>query len=162
MDQTMARLADGDAGGGGMSRADWIGAARALLVAEGIEAVKILRLADRLGVSRGSFYWHFTDRADLLEALLALWTRQNTRAVIDAADGALDLTAGILSLFDVWVDTERFDARLKRAARGGSVEAARFWIGIQFRRQYETGRQAAPLADDLADPLLGPAIAVEP
>ncbi len=118
MDRGAARLADGGAEtGGGLTRAEWIDAARALLVAEGIEAVKILRLAERLGVTRGSFYWHFADRADLLDALLALWMRQNTRAVIDAVDAALDLTAGILGLFDVWVDAARFDPDLDAAMR---------------------------------------------
>src|SRR5690606_30563414 len=79
--------------------------------------VKITRLATALGVSRGSFYWHFADRADLLEALLAQWRQQNTRAVVDAAEAALDLTAGILGLFDVWVDSERFDPALDAAVR---------------------------------------------
>jgi AcrR family transcriptional regulator len=118
MDEGVMRLAeDGAEGGGGLTRADWIGAARGLLIAEGIDAVKVTRLAGRLGVTRGGFYWHFADRADLLDALLDLWTGQNTRAVIDAADSALDLAGGILALFDVWVDAARFDPAFDAAMR---------------------------------------------
>lgn len=108
----------GDAAGGAtLARADWIAAARTVLVAEGVDAVKVTRLADALGVTRGSFYWHFADRADLLDALLEQWERQNTRAVVEAADGALDLIGGILGLFDVWVDEARFDPALDGAVR---------------------------------------------
>jgi AcrR family transcriptional regulator len=40
---------------------------------QGIDAVRVEVLARDLGVSKGSFYWHFSDRAALLEAVLALW-----------------------------------------------------------------------------------------
>jgi AcrR family transcriptional regulator len=108
---------DATPGHGALSRADWIAAARDLLVTEGVEAVKILRLADLLQVTRGSFYWHFKDRADLLEALLRLWAGSNTRAVIEAAGTGPDLTAGILALFECWIYRERFDPRLDSAIR---------------------------------------------
>ena len=111
--------------GATLARTDWIRAAKALLVAEGIDAVKVTRLADALGVSRGSFYWHFQDRADLLDALLGLWERQNTRAVVDAVDAALDLTSGILGLFDVWVDADRFDPALDAAMRDWARRSAK-------------------------------------
>jgi len=51
----------------------WLATARAVLVEEGIAAVKVDRLAQRLGVTRGGFYHHFRDRADLLARLLAHW-----------------------------------------------------------------------------------------
>jgi AcrR family transcriptional regulator len=51
---------------------DWIQAGFAILAEEGIQALKIDRLCRRLGVTKGSFYWHFTDiaryRADLVQA----------------------------------------------------------------------------------------------
>lgn len=134
LDDGRPLVADGD-GGAALARADWIGAARALLIAEGIDAVKVTRLADGLGVSRGSFYWHFRDRADLLDALLSLWTRQNTRAVVDAADAALDLATGILGLFDVWVDAARFDPAFDAAMR-------------DWARRSQKVRKAVEQADD--------------
>jgi AcrR family transcriptional regulator len=51
----------------------WVAVAREALIEEGIEAVKVDRLAQRIGVSRGGFYHHFEDRADLLSRLLTLW-----------------------------------------------------------------------------------------
>jgi len=56
-----------------VAAAQWIDQARRALIEEGIEAVKVERLAQALGVSRGGFYHHFTDRADLLSRLLNLW-----------------------------------------------------------------------------------------
>lgn len=52
---------------------DWTAAGFARLGAEGVEAVRVEVLARDLGVSKGSFYWHFRDREDLLEKMLARW-----------------------------------------------------------------------------------------
>lgn len=83
--------------GGALGRADWIKAALKLLVAEGESAVRITRLSEALGVTRGSFYWHFKDRADLLDALLETWERRNTLAIVTAVEEASDLAAAVLS-----------------------------------------------------------------
>jgi AcrR family transcriptional regulator len=55
---------------------DWIRAALAKLSEDGVEAVRVEVLARNLGVSKGSFYWHFRDRQDLLEQTLAHWERR--------------------------------------------------------------------------------------
>ena len=52
------------------SRALWLDAARQVFVETGVDAVKIQPLAERLALSRTSFYWFFKDRAALLNALL--------------------------------------------------------------------------------------------
>ncbi len=52
---------------------DWIRAAFARLSSEGIEAVRIELLARDLGVSKGSFYWHFQDREELLAKMFDRW-----------------------------------------------------------------------------------------
>jgi AcrR family transcriptional regulator len=52
---------------------DWIGAAQARLSDHGIESVRIEVVARDLGVSKGSFYWHFRDRGELLDKLLVRW-----------------------------------------------------------------------------------------
>jgi AcrR family transcriptional regulator len=52
---------------------DWIRAGNAQLAREGIDAVRIEVLARDLGVSKGSFYWHFRDRDDLLMKMLSNW-----------------------------------------------------------------------------------------
>ena len=63
------------------SREDWIDAAWAALGESGIESVRVERLARRLGVTKGSFYWHFKDRDELVGALLDRWfgLREETR-----------------------------------------------------------------------------------
>jgi AcrR family transcriptional regulator len=52
---------------------DWIQAGFAILAEEGIKALKIDRLCCRLGVTKGSFYWHFTDIAGYRVALVHAW-----------------------------------------------------------------------------------------
>jgi AcrR family transcriptional regulator len=52
---------------------DWIDAGIAQLAREGIECVRIEVLARELGVSKGSFYWHFRDRDELLMQILSRW-----------------------------------------------------------------------------------------
>jgi AcrR family transcriptional regulator len=52
---------------------DWIQAGYAVLAEEGIKSLKIDRLCSRLGVTKGSFYWHFTDIASYRMALVDAW-----------------------------------------------------------------------------------------
>ena len=52
---------------------DWIQAGYALLAEQGIKALKIDRLCERLGVTKGSFYWHFADMASYRAALAHAW-----------------------------------------------------------------------------------------
>ncbi len=52
---------------------DWLNAALLRFANHGVDSVRVEVLARDLGVSKGSFYWHFQDRAALLEEMLALW-----------------------------------------------------------------------------------------
>ncbi len=56
-----------------LNRDDWLDAAFKAVVEGGFDAARVLVLADKLGVTRGSFYWHFIDHAELISALLARW-----------------------------------------------------------------------------------------
>lgn len=56
-----------------LTREDWISGAWDMLGERGIDGVRVEPLARRLGVTKGSFYWHFKDRGELLEALLNRW-----------------------------------------------------------------------------------------
>ena len=78
---------------------DWVVASLDLLVHEGIGAVTVDRLATNLGVTRGSFYHHFSDRDELLDALLQHWADELTykvRAEVSALE--LDPEATLLVL----------------------------------------------------------------
>ena len=68
-----------------LSREDWIHGALDILVTDGVGGVKIVPLAKRLGVTSGSFYWHFKNRRELRDALLDYWEREMTDAAIEAA-----------------------------------------------------------------------------
>lgn len=68
-----------------LSREDWILGALELLTEAGVEGVKIVPLAERLGVTSGSFYWHFKNRRELHEALLDYWEYEMTDTPIKAA-----------------------------------------------------------------------------
>jgi AcrR family transcriptional regulator len=59
-----------------LSRDDWLDAAHAAVVAGGFDNLRVLKIAQALQVTRGSFYWHFSGHADLQAALLARWRLQ--------------------------------------------------------------------------------------
>ena len=61
-----------------LSRNDWLDQAFWAVVAGGFENVKVLTIAEKLKVTRGSFYWHFSDHADLIRSLLLRWKLQQT------------------------------------------------------------------------------------
>ncbi len=64
------------------SRTDWIEAAFAALAAQGPAGVNVLALARSMDVARGSFYWHFRSREELLREALDLWRRRSTTEYI--------------------------------------------------------------------------------
>lgn len=66
-----------------LSPDDWIRAAAEVLVDKSVEAVRVEVLSKNLGVTRGSFYWHFKDRDDLLRHLLISWRDTATEQIID-------------------------------------------------------------------------------
>lgn len=65
-----------------LTSADWIAFAMKALAARGFEALKADVLARELGVSRGSFYWHFPDLGDFHAAVVSEWRNVATEAII--------------------------------------------------------------------------------
>lgn len=59
-----------------LQRSDWIDAGWLLMATKGVEAVKVEVLARELKVSKGSFYWHFANRRELLNAILQRWEEE--------------------------------------------------------------------------------------
>jgi AcrR family transcriptional regulator len=68
-----------------LSRESWLEEALRALDEGGLGTLKVLPLARKLGASRGSFYWHFRDRDDLLRSVLDYWDTELTDAVIERA-----------------------------------------------------------------------------
>lgn len=64
-----------------MSKERWANAALRALAEDGVSAVAVEPLARRLGVTKGSFYWHYDSRDALLEAAMQRWEHNNARAL---------------------------------------------------------------------------------
>ncbi len=100
----------------------WVEAAFDALAEGGIDAVRVEPLAKRLGVTRGSFYWHFKDRDALHQAMLKSWRERATYQLLNRIERA----------------SEPAEQRLRRllalpyssprSARGAAIELAiRLW-----------------------------------
>jgi AcrR family transcriptional regulator len=59
-----------------LTKEDWINTGWVLMANQGVAAVKIEVLARQLQVSKGSFYWHFKNRRELLEGILQRWENE--------------------------------------------------------------------------------------
>jgi AcrR family transcriptional regulator len=80
----------------------WIDAGLGALSAGGPDAVRVERLARSLGVTKGGFYWHFDDRAGLLDAMLDTWEHTVIDDVIERVErGGGDARAKLRRLFDL-------------------------------------------------------------
>jgi AcrR family transcriptional regulator len=64
-----------------LARKDWIDAAIEMMAEDNVEALRVDTLAERLGVTKGSFYWHFKEREDLLFSVLEAWRMQMTSQI---------------------------------------------------------------------------------
>jgi len=65
-----------------LDRDAWVAGATEVLAEEGIAGLRVEVLAKRLKATKGSFYWHFTDRRDLLMAVLGQWKEGRIRDII--------------------------------------------------------------------------------
>jgi AcrR family transcriptional regulator len=124
---------------------DWIKTASRRLASAGSEALAIEPLAKAMGVTKGSFYWHFTDRPALLDAVIADWEARATSPLLErlrrsgrepserltalmhtvAAEGKGSLDPAMRA----WAHSEA-----KAAAAVGRVDSARLaYIAGEFR-----------------------------
>lgn len=80
----------------------WVNAAFGALASGGPDAIRVEALAASLGVSKGGFYWHYSNRADLLERLLADWEQAVVDTVIEAVEaGSTDARAKLRELLEI-------------------------------------------------------------
>ncbi|WP_127114423.1 TetR/AcrR family transcriptional regulator [Shimia sediminis] len=101
-----------------VTREDWLNVARDTLVNDGVAEVKVLALAERLEVSRSSFYWYFKNRKDLLAALLDDWEVRNTRTIVSNTERPADnISEAVCNFFRCFVDPRQFDRGLDFAVR---------------------------------------------
>lgn len=83
-------------------RGAWVDAALQALATGGPDAVRVEALAGHLGVSKGGFYWHFTDRQALLDEMLDAWEKAMVDDVILRVESQpADPRAKLQHLFDL-------------------------------------------------------------
>ena len=91
-----------------------------MLRERGVDHVKVEPLAERLGVTKGSFYWHFKNRQDLLRSLPEFWARTQTDPVLAHVEkttgGPIDKMRAILE-FLAREDPDRYDNAMRAWAQ---------------------------------------------
>jgi AcrR family transcriptional regulator len=100
--------------------AEWVNAGLKALAKSGFSALKADTLANRLGISRGSFYWHFADVSAFHAAILRRWREVALENIIEQLEGTAD---------------DRLEALIYRAfAAGSGIErAVRAWATADAR-----------------------------
>jgi AcrR family transcriptional regulator len=98
-----------------LNRERWLTAGLQTLAEEGADGVRIMPIAQRLGVTKGSFYWHFKNLQEFHAAILEQWEQLYTQEAIkwldnDQSDPATKLRT--------WITGAAYaDFRLDRAIR---------------------------------------------
>jgi len=113
-----------------------------MLRTRGVGGVRVLPLAKKLRLSRGSFYWHFENRQDLLDAMLDWWDREMTDVVIDRANAARGGAKKRLLLAAeniVTNDLTRYDSAIRSWAQGDKKAAKALRRVIRKRLDYISG-----------------------
>jgi AcrR family transcriptional regulator len=120
----MTRLRKTQGGNIKVTRRQWLDLALGVLIAEGVDGVRILPLARRLKVSRSSFYWYFGSRKDLLDQLLDHWREINTTPILERAGRpAPTIIRAVLNVFECWADERLFNPHLDFAVRSWARRA---------------------------------------
>ena len=102
-----------------LGRPDWVMAGFRALVAAGPDAIRVEALARDLGATKGSFYWHFKDLRDLLDAMLQAWEVLATSNVTDAV-----VKSGLPPLRQVYLLADLVSVQPAAEAGGAALEPA--------------------------------------
>ena len=122
-----------------LSRDEWLGRALEALANEGGGVLTIDELVQRLGVSRGSFYWHFKDRTDFVRQLVDYWSVLFTRGVAQETNQSEgSARERLLSLMERIVSDRlaRYDIAIRAWASHNQVAARGVKKVDEFRLSY--------------------------
>ncbi|MDP9012396.1 MAG: TetR/AcrR family transcriptional regulator [Pseudomonadota bacterium] len=142
-----------------LSREDWVEGAIRFLSQHSVGSLRLDLLVKQMGVTKGSFYWHFASREALLDAVLEAWQTRMTRDIeawLNSAAGTPTdqlrrlLHIGISSRPDVpggplelsLRDWARRDARVNKIVTSVDAERLRILKSLYL---------AAGLADERAE-----------
>ncbi|WLT31740.1 TetR/AcrR family transcriptional regulator [Geothrix sp. PMB-07] len=108
-----------------LSREAWVEAAFRVIAHQGVSAVAVEPLAQALGVTKGSFYWHFQSRDELIHAALEAWEQDQSTDVVSRYSGIEDPRRRLrVLLFAAFEDLEngRFFAALAVSSEDPRVQ----------------------------------------
>jgi len=135
-------------GAASVSRQDWIDYAMTILGEHGPDAVRIERLCTGLGITKGSFYWHFKASAALRDAMLEHWQYKETQAIIDEVETPPNAPLTKLELLFNKANAGVVDFRAEMAVRQWALQdeqVARVVEAVDRRRLDFLYRQFAAL-----------------
>ncbi len=104
-----------------LTATDWAQAALDAIADGGIEAVAVEPLARALGVTKGSFYWHFQSRDALLRAALILWEERETTSIVRQVQDIADPRRRIQQVFRL-ANSSSKNGRLSGAFAAASAD----------------------------------------
>jgi AcrR family transcriptional regulator len=91
-----------------LCREDWFSGVLENIARTGHLEIRIYRLARCLGVTEGSFYWHFKNRDDFLSGLVNYWAQNYTEVVVEAVNRVHgDATTRLLALVNEVIGKNR-------------------------------------------------------
>ncbi|WP_157229244.1 TetR/AcrR family transcriptional regulator [Rivularia sp. PCC 7116] len=118
-----------------LGRKDWIEQGLKVLGESGVEALRVEPLAKLMNVTKGSFYWHFKNRQELLDALLQQWVNSQTEGIIqqvDEKDG--DAETKLMHLFELAIEDDGKVENAIRAWATNDVKAASILESVDLHR----------------------------
>lgn len=129
-----------------LTKEEWLSAGLTILTEQGPDSLKVDVLCKYQGVTKGSFYHHFSNRLDYIQQLLAFWQQQNTQDIIaqvehiealpqrSAALDAITLAAetGPEKAFRAWAQTDTTVAKFVQQVDEQRIEYLQLIIAPQL------------------------------
>ena len=97
-------------------RAAWLGEALEVLSEQGSGKLTVRNISDRLGVTTGSFYWHFKSRHEFVKAIAEYWQLAFTDAIAnEVASSSEDPHEQLYTLMKILTEREipRYDSAVR-------------------------------------------------
>jgi AcrR family transcriptional regulator len=108
-----------------LTGADWAEAALQLIAEAGLSALTVDTLARRLGVTKGSFYWHFKSRQELVEAAIGRWEQKATTENIAGLSAVADPRQRLWLMIDASTQAPRARSVYAALAEGAAEPTVR-------------------------------------
>lgn len=117
-------------------REDYFVAAIEILDGSGREALTISALCERIGVTKGSFYHHFSSMGGFVEGLVGHWKAEHNEALIAASQAEPDARARVGILTSIAVGLPH---GAEAAFRGWSLDSP---VVAAAQREIDAAREA--------------------